>query len=305
MSKDDRSPNWAKWKHIPDLMLWQAVALSLNVDPDKADRGHSWRAEGQEFKNRLEVLQAQVRNSRIKVSTLSISDPEEHRVPAADLSTWALSIGWKIPAELKKLSFHAEAQATDDELRSWGRRELWTLLEAAYLVAGEIPPTAPRQTIKYTATRLTDEDVQRENLGGRSARIYRELKDATDLRRLDFIRPRTGSTGNRRVEPPKCLAWALQRGFEIPASFTGLTTPEKKQLDRAALQDRELTTRERTTLLVLIAALATELKIDLGHPSKAGETISKMTERLGASVSARTIENHIRAASEAVDRRLK
>jgi len=30
-----RSPNWRKWRHMPNVKVWQAVALSLNIDPDQ------------------------------------------------------------------------------------------------------------------------------------------------------------------------------------------------------------------------------------------------------------------------------
>ena len=30
-----RHPDWVKWKLHPDVMLWQAVALWLDIDPDR------------------------------------------------------------------------------------------------------------------------------------------------------------------------------------------------------------------------------------------------------------------------------
>jgi hypothetical protein len=35
--KADRTPNWDKWLWKYQLALWQLVALSLNIDPDKVD----------------------------------------------------------------------------------------------------------------------------------------------------------------------------------------------------------------------------------------------------------------------------
>ena len=63
--------------------------------------------------------------------------------------------------------------------------------------------------------------------------------------------------------------------------------------------------RERTTLLTLIAALCQHAKIDVARPSAAGVTIAALTEALGARVSARTIENHLRKIPDALERRGK
>lgn len=64
-----------------------------------------------------------------------------------------------------------------------------------------------------------------------------------------------------------------------------------------------LNTRERTTLLTIIAALAGHAGVDVSQPSKAGGTIEKLTEELGARVAARTIEEHLKRIPEALERR--
>jgi hypothetical protein len=33
----DTTPNWDKWRLIPEPRLWQCVALSLNIDPDSIE----------------------------------------------------------------------------------------------------------------------------------------------------------------------------------------------------------------------------------------------------------------------------
>ena len=42
MSNDERAPNWAKWRKMIRAELWQAVALSLNTEPDTVE-GIDWR----------------------------------------------------------------------------------------------------------------------------------------------------------------------------------------------------------------------------------------------------------------------
>ena len=56
-----RAPNWRKWKYVHDIVLWRAVALSLNIAPEKVRRNpRRWRgrfAESEEFLDRLFVAE--------------------------------------------------------------------------------------------------------------------------------------------------------------------------------------------------------------------------------------------------------
>lgn len=62
--------------------------------------------------------------------------------------------------------------------------------------------------------------------------------------------------------------------------------------------------RERATLLTLIAALAKAAGIDLSQPSKASGQIEALTtELLGIRIPARTVENHLKAVPDALERR--
>jgi hypothetical protein len=67
--------------------------------------------------------------------------------------------------------------------------------------------------------------------------------------------------------------------------------------------EKPLERRERTTLLVIIAALAELAKIDVTKPSSAGATIESQTALLGAEVSSRAIQNHLKLIPEALERR--
>jgi hypothetical protein len=61
--------------------------------------------------------------------------------------------------------------------------------------------------------------------------------------------------------------------------------------------------RERSTLLVIIAALSELAKIDVAKPSGAAVAIESQTVRMGARVAARTIENHLKLIPEALEGR--
>jgi hypothetical protein len=65
--------------------------------------------------------------------------------------------------------------------------------------------------------------------------------------------------------------------------------------------DRPVGRRERSTLLVIIAALAKLARIDVAKPSSAAVAIESETVLMGARVAARTIEEHLRRVPEALE----
>ena len=66
--------------------------------------------------------------------------------------------------------------------------------------------------------------------------------------------------------------------------------------------DRPLKEPERSTLLVIIAALAKKAKMDIGtHLTPASESIEKETVKLNARVPASTVRRHLKAIPEAIE----
>jgi hypothetical protein len=64
--------------------------------------------------------------------------------------------------------------------------------------------------------------------------------------------------------------------------------------------DRPLTTRERNTLLVVIATLCAELKIDPNRPAKSASIIKDAAVRNGLSIGESTIEGVLKKLPEAI-----
>jgi hypothetical protein len=69
--------------------------------------------------------------------------------------------------------------------------------------------------------------------------------------------------------------------------------------------EKPISDKERETLLVIIAALAKEAKIDISKTSKAGVLIAAITQQLGAPIGATTIETHLKKISQALESRAK
>jgi hypothetical protein len=66
-----------------------------------------------------------------------------------------------------------------------------------------------------------------------------------------------------------------------------------------------LITKERDTLLTIIATLAKEANIAIEQYGKSAQYISGLTAEMGAPVSKRTIEEHLKKIPNALDNRKK
>jgi hypothetical protein len=116
-------PDWGHWRHMPEVELWQACALTLNLEPDDltfsrndwmagpGDHGpfieaECFRDEEQQrtFQKRLRLLKAN-RHLREHFSPGTLNMAESHRggVRLAELAAWATGIGWSLPAPLLAL----------------------------------------------------------------------------------------------------------------------------------------------------------------------------------------------------------
>lgn len=71
-------------------------------------------------------------------------------------------------------------------------------------------------------------------------------------------------------------------------------------------EDKPLLTRERQTLLTIIAAMAVKgLNLNIDQPGKAAGYIEGLTDQLGAHVSKRAIEEHLKKIHDALESRMK
>ena len=110
----NRVPDWEEWRFIPDVQLWQAVALSLNVEPDKLGLRHPdgyqpgvpMFNESSEFDKRLRVLRANF-DDRGKFPTKPTHvEPEWcSDIRLDEFAAWVLNVTkWPIPDELAALA---------------------------------------------------------------------------------------------------------------------------------------------------------------------------------------------------------
>ena len=71
------------------------------------------------------------------------------------------------------------------------------------------------------------------------------------------------------------------------------------------ISEKPLLSKERNTLLTIIAALTKAAKINIDSPGKAAGFIEGLTAELGARVSKRAIEDHLKKIPDALETRMK
>lgn len=107
-------PNWTVWAHVPTVRVWEAVAVSLNIDPKKIrTRPNAWMGngehfphdEGQQFEDRIEVLRRNLGGGRgLPLASIIMGKPDYCEVRIADFARWARSLHWDMPEELAVLA---------------------------------------------------------------------------------------------------------------------------------------------------------------------------------------------------------
>lgn len=135
----DRVPNWNTWKHVPIAPLWEAVALSLAIDPRLVSfMSGEWMVgstkrlfdEGQVFDDRMLVARAAV--GRVFPSpSAGLGRTDDLEVQLADFGTWAESIEWTLPDE-----FPRDRSAG---LAKWKHEDLWSERDLCDLCCGLTP----------------------------------------------------------------------------------------------------------------------------------------------------------------------
>jgi hypothetical protein len=215
-----RRPKWNKWRLIPEVRLWEAVALSLDIDPEKVrynskrwiDAQHRF-SESDRFNERLEITRRNVGSGKSLTSrTLSLDEPTNCTVSLKQFTDWAHSIEWKIPAELAELrgggsqTLNAPSAFEAAQRSSWGRKDLWTVRETAFLLCGRVPDVDAPNDEELNQAR---DEIMRAVRGG-ALQIVGEPTKAERLYDAQHLRPKD------------VIAWASERFSKFPLASQDL-----------------------------------------------------------------------------------
>jgi hypothetical protein len=97
----------------------------------------------------------------------------------------------------------------------------------------------------------------------------------------------------------------LPDGSVIVVTPTALLDLEKSIDDTGNSQEKPLGTRERDTLLSIIAALCQVAEVPYEKPAKAAGVIQSTAAQMGISIGETTIENHLKKIPDALATRMK
>lgn len=87
--------------------------------------------------------------------------------------------------------------------------------------------------------------------------------------------------------------------------INGEQEPEAQPEAPPKQEEKPLETRERNTLLAIIAVLCNDAKIDYTKPSKAADYIQSTADKMGLSIGETTIKGHLKKITDAVATRMK
>jgi len=118
-----------------------------------------------------------------------------------------------------------------------------------------------------------------------------------DKERNDFLQ--------QRFSRPEIARWLNDCQLTSAYQFVPVSNLISNAKIEKQTLEKPLNTRERETLLTIIAALCKEYKIEISKPSKAADLIQSMTDSLGAHVAKRTIEEHLKKIPDALVTRMK
>jgi hypothetical protein len=113
------TPKWKKWRLVPKVRIWEAVCLSLNIEPGKIVAASEEylitngqrELKPQEFSDRMLVA---LRNLTAAITAVNPPFAEarslkDYWISLAEFAMWAASSPWQIPPELEAIAKKSEA----------------------------------------------------------------------------------------------------------------------------------------------------------------------------------------------------
>jgi hypothetical protein len=101
-----RDPDWSVWRNLPKVQVWQAVALSLGVDPSAIGSYGVTRVlankigpDLHEFRKRLLVAEANLGLSFMDMDLgRPVAGPKAMRdIMLSQFASWVVTTGWQLP----------------------------------------------------------------------------------------------------------------------------------------------------------------------------------------------------------------
>ena len=141
----ERTPDWATWLHVPEVALWEGIALSLNIEPSKVEHDPDGRVFGShlfdeqaEFHRRIFIASRNLgREPALEPTSIRIGQPENCQVSLSGFAAWACSIGWEVPPNFAEVGkrWTSPSEVIQSQVTKWPwgdhETELLQMLAAA------------------------------------------------------------------------------------------------------------------------------------------------------------------------------
>jgi hypothetical protein len=103
--------NWRKWSQRESAQLWEAVALSIDIEPEclpinwrPADYSDPFEECPSEFKDRIDIAVDHAENGALQLLSRASSRPSRSTVRLPEFADWAGLLGWCLPAQFPRKS---------------------------------------------------------------------------------------------------------------------------------------------------------------------------------------------------------
>jgi hypothetical protein len=105
-----KAADWNKWAYVLTSEIWQAVALSLDIEPHALPGldfrpiiGGPFDSCPEEFRRRLDIARNHVEGGVLKCTAHAGSRPHD-TVSLSVFAAWAQSLGWSLPDSFPRKS---------------------------------------------------------------------------------------------------------------------------------------------------------------------------------------------------------
>jgi hypothetical protein len=109
--------DWPHWKLQHEVRLWEAVLLSLDINPELEEPFDDFIEYGPEattkaVRKRLRTLKSSLADDDFSAGTLNFGDSNLHGVRLSQFAAWCARVGYEIPVGLAAMVIPSQLKAT-------------------------------------------------------------------------------------------------------------------------------------------------------------------------------------------------
>ena len=190
--------------------------------------------------------------------------------------------------------FKSSTEPTIINMTKWALIDSWSEVEASLLLSNLIPDDPELYAISKSQSSI---NKNKFDYAWKYTENFTHANECLFILKKSILSPKAPPSEWVKYFYKKIISEEYNQYFVTDYYHFWIDYFEKylKELitPQMLVKEKELTTTERNTLLIIIGALIKENKLDINKPSKTATIISKYTEGLGAKVDDQTILNKL------------